>query len=1226
MRDLISGLLGDHRSFPGFGRLIFEVTDGNPLFVEEVLRLAVARGRILDTQNGRLVQMMEAKELPKTLDEAMGLRMLTLDKSTREIVSQASVIGDAFDLSTLVALLGRNEGETLHLLDKAQAQGLVAGVADNDFSNLRFTTSSLRETAYRSTTPEERRRVHRQIGELEESRSGPHTLSKARQLAHHFSLSGEVEKARRYRELARTLRQRPSPDAPVLEGRERRPPEAGPEVNPLDTGGASAGDSAAEGSGAAILAPQLVPQAELTSEDLQMLLRAHFGHDPRATVAEATDPIAKGEEHTYRQALLRTSEKMFRDFLMEGDLASARRVVHFVKSCRELDGSGKESGGGAQDVLSLLASTNTFEILLSDLQAGPGRASQEALALLQEFGTSAESTLGVFVTETDDLRARLLAAQVLKEIAADACRGVLDLIASGDDPVVSRRVVSLLPVLSDDLISELSLAARVRNVGVFGEVIKILHGQPREVRCEVLLSLLRSSSAELVRRGIRYIGEWDLKEMKLQVLGVLTASDSPKILHSGCTVVVRWHLTDAIPRLASVLDKRKPFRFGRAYPAGVRRGAARTLTALGTMEAFDVLSNFVKDNDEEVRRICLALNSEESQEESLDIDDQAPVASWSRRTGVEDLTIEEQGAEAIRLLIVDSHRGEAKRLKRALERSTTAEIEVSQADGLEDTGADYDVIVVGSRRRTQLQPEYLEQLWSRSHTPIVVMAKDSVQGRELQARCEGVQAFIETKKWSPPLLVLTILNALSEHRLLKQLDAAQKDAIFLATHDALTGLHNRNAFRKELRKGINRATRDREHLAVVVVNLDDFRGANKVLDRPSQDKLLKMVAERLSKATRKSDSVACVGAEQFAVMLEELSKDDGGPRVVQKLRETMAQPFDAGERQIKLATRIGMAVFPGDGRDADSLMTHAEEAACLSQYNKVRYFSGAPDPAAELSIRFEERFREAVENKAFSIHYQPIRGTIGNNLAGAEALIRWTDPNGDFIPPEKFIPLAEKSGLIVPLGAWVLETACKQWQEWRKAGLVSVPLSVNISGEQIRSPEQVGRLATLIRGLELPTSLLRLEITERTILEDDEATIAALTILKSMGIGLNLDDFGTGYSSLQLLRRVPVDTIKIDRSYVQDAGTGSDTATLTAAIISMAHRLKLKVVAEGVETRRQWDFLRENDCDEFQGHLFSKALSPEKLLRLLEAERRVADRADDSKARGIVRVGRLSEA
>ncbi len=568
--------------------------------------------------------------------------------------------------------------------------------------------------------------------------------------------------------------------------------------------------------------------------------------------------------------------------------------------------------------------------------------------------------------------------------------------------------------------------------------------------------------------------------------------------------------------------------------------------------------------------------------------------------------------EAVRLLLVNSHRWEAWRIRHALERITTANIEVSHTDDLDDAeaalaGANYDLLVVETRGHEEVRSADLERLWQSRRTPIVALVEDDERGRKLTTRCDGVQDFLVTRGWNQRLLEHTVLGALSRHRLLMELHAARTQEIFLARHDGVTGLQNRASFREDLHFAIVSAKRSHQHVAVVFIDLDSFRGGNQPLGRPDRDKLLRLVAERISKVIRESDKVACVGDSEFIVMLQDPSKDDGAARVIQELHETLAQPLSPGAREIRLAARVGMAIFPGDGRDPDTLIDKAKETTCLSPRSQARHLSKPEKRSDARSLDLESRLREALASKAFSIHYQPIRNALSDKLAGAEALIRWADPREGFIPPEKFIPIAERSGLIIPIGEWVLETACKQWQEWREAGLVSVPLSVNISGVQIRSPEQVGRIATLIRGLALPTSQLRLEITERTILEDDEATISALGILKSMGLGLYLDDFGTGYSSLQLLRRIPVDTIKIDRSYVQDAGTGSDTAILTAAIISMAHRLKLKVVAEGVETRRQFEFLRESDCDEFQGHLFHKALPPEKLIPLLEAERLVVD-------------------
>jgi diguanylate cyclase (GGDEF)-like protein len=389
-------------------------------------------------------------------------------------------------------------------------------------------------------------------------------------------------------------------------------------------------------------------------------------------------------------------------------------------------------------------------------------------------------------------------------------------------------------------------------------------------------------------------------------------------------------------------------------------------------------------------------------------------------------------------------------------------------------------------------------------------------------------------------------------------------------------------------------------LAVLFIDLDNFKHINDSLGHDSGDLLLTLAASRLSDSVNEGDTVTRQGGDEFVLILSE----DGEVQVVtQKILEAMSEPFDINGHELRITCSIGIACYPKDGEDQQTLLKNADAAMYRAKElgrNNAQYYASGMNVKAMERLELENGLYHALARNEFLLHYQPQLDLRTGEIVGMEALVRWQHPERGLVSPAIFIPVAEDSGLIVSLGEWVLRTACTQNKAWQRAGLKPISVAVNLSALQFRQSDLVERVADILRETELDPTCLELELTESLVMQDVEKTIATLSRLKAMGIKLSIDDFGTGYSSLSYLKRFPIDTLKIDQSFVRDITTDPDDAAIAKSIISMAHDMQLRVIAEGVETEAQKSFLSLRRCDEIQGYLFSKpvpAVEFEKLLR-----------------------------
>ncbi len=430
----------------------------------------------------------------------------------------------------------------------------------------------------------------------------------------------------------------------------------------------------------------------------------------------------------------------------------------------------------------------------------------------------------------------------------------------------------------------------------------------------------------------------------------------------------------------------------------------------------------------------------------------------------------------------------------------------------------------------------------------------------------------------------------------------------LAPYDPLTRLPTRELFRDRLGQALAQARRAGQCVAVVFIDLDRFHAINESLGPDSGDHVLQTAAERLTGCVRQVDTVARPGGDEFAVVLVGLTHKLDTAIGARKILHVLSQPYTLGGADIFLTASIGIAVHPSDGETAESLITNADAAAYQAKErggNRCEFFSTEMGAEALDRLALTTELRRSLERGEFLVHYQPQLDLRSGRVVGVEALVRWRHPDAGPISPAQFVPQAEASGLIVPIGEWVLRTACAQNKVWQACGFPSLRVAVNLSARQFRQPDLLGSIQRVLQETGLDPRSLELELTESIIMHNAEAALAALHALNTMGVQLSIDDFGTGYSSLSYLKRFPIQVLKIDQSFVRGLAVDPSDAAIVTAIIALAHSLDLRVIAEGVETEEQLTFLRSHQCDEMQGYYFSRPLPVEEVTQLLREGRRL---------------------
>lgn len=437
------------------------------------------------------------------------------------------------------------------------------------------------------------------------------------------------------------------------------------------------------------------------------------------------------------------------------------------------------------------------------------------------------------------------------------------------------------------------------------------------------------------------------------------------------------------------------------------------------------------------------------------------------------------------------------------------------------------------------------------------------------------------------------------HYIAVQEDITEKKAIekrmeFVATHDVLTGLANRSLLIDHIDISLSQAERHHEQIAIMFLDLDRFKLINDTLGHEVGDELLQHVGERLTKSVRGGDLVARLGGDEFIIVLDYISSEDEVCTIAEKIISLFVKPFDIAGQQHYITTSIGICLYPLDGNDTQTLIKKADTAMYHAKdqgKNNFQFFTEALNQRVQKRVNLEKSLRKAIKNDEFELYYQPQIPTDKVNIFRLEALIRWIHPEQGIISPADFIPVAEETGLIIPLGQWILNTACKQLQQWHELGLENLKVSVNLSVRQFNDEHLLKYIETALIESGLPPHYLVCELTESMMMEDIEMHIEILNSIKSLGVNISIDDFGTGYSNLSYLKRFPINELKIDKSFIDDIETDEDDRNIARSIITLGHNLGLEIVAEGVETVGQLMFLQDNGCDYIQGYYFSKPLA-----------------------------------
>ncbi|HZP87106.1 MAG TPA: EAL domain-containing protein [Burkholderiales bacterium] len=432
---------------------------------------------------------------------------------------------------------------------------------------------------------------------------------------------------------------------------------------------------------------------------------------------------------------------------------------------------------------------------------------------------------------------------------------------------------------------------------------------------------------------------------------------------------------------------------------------------------------------------------------------------------------------------------------------------------------------------------------------------------------------------------------------------SEEQIVRLAHYDELTGLPNRNLFNTHLAHAISRAMRNEQSLAVLFIDLDRFKNINDALGHDIGDEVLQSVATRLSDCVRASDILARLGGDEFIVIAEDIAEPDVVARLAEKLLTTVAEPVLVRNHEFALSVSIGVSIFPQDGTDAQTLLKNADTAMYRAKEtgrNAVKFYSAYMGSANVDRLSWETQLKKAIsDGDQFVLHYQPRLSLVSGRLTAVECLVRWSNPTRGLVPPGQFIPLCEELGLIRQLGTWVLRTAAAQTVAWRKVGLGRIQIAVNISAQQLYASDFLDELRDVLDSCGLEPGALELEITESVMMQRTQHVADLLHAIRTLGIALAVDDFGTGYSSLAYLKRLPIHSLKIDRSFVYEVPDDAGDISIVRAVIALAHSLGMTVVAEGVENRRQLNFLRSEGCDEIQGYLISRPLSAEALTEAL---------------------------
>lgn len=563
---------------------------------------------------------------------------------------------------------------------------------------------------------------------------------------------------------------------------------------------------------------------------------------------------------------------------------------------------------------------------------------------------------------------------------------------------------------------------------------------------------------------------------------------------------------------------------------------------------------------------------------------------------------EQRRLTTVRVLLVEDNPGDARLVELLLSDVVNSAFDIVRAATLGEAFErlnknEFDVALLDLSLPDASGLDSVTALQSAApYLPLVVLSGMADEDVALRAIQGGAEDYLVKGLGDGALISRSIRYAIERKK-------AEVRLAYVSQYDSLTGLANRALFQDRLSQAVARAERDGEMVALISLDLDRFKDFNDALGHSFGDMLLKTAATRMQECVRDGDTVARLGSDEFGIILEDVSDVRFAASVAQKISAVLTEPFTIQGQEMYLSAGMGIAVRPPS--EADGLMRDANAAlqrAKAAGPDNYQFFSSEMNVEAFERLAFESSLRRALEREEFELHYQPQVDLLTGRIVGAEALLRWNHPEQGVVSPARFIPVLEQTGMIFAVGVWVMETACKQTREWRDRGLVpDLRISVNLSAKQFAQRDLGEIISGILERTGLDPDALELEVTESLLMEDTEESNLKLRQLKAdRGVRVSIDDFGIGYSSLAYLKRFPLDVLKIDRSFVRDLTVDPDDAAIVSAIVALARNLRLKVIAEGVETAAQLEYLRRQSCDEAQGYYFSRPLPADEFVHLLE--------------------------
>ena len=555
----------------------------------------------------------------------------------------------------------------------------------------------------------------------------------------------------------------------------------------------------------------------------------------------------------------------------------------------------------------------------------------------------------------------------------------------------------------------------------------------------------------------------------------------------------------------------------------------------------------------------------------------------------------------MRILLVEDDSEDAEFLRICVGRASGRPVDLVRVERLEEAitalGRErFDVVLLDLHLPDATGSECVEQIQKADpHVPIVVLSGQADEDYAVEILNRGVQDYLVKWEGDGRIILRAIRYAIERKRSESKLN-------YLARYDSLTGIPNRQYLRDQLERATTRALRNRKKMGLLFLDLDRFKMVNDTLGHQLGDDLLRAVVGRLKQSIRAGDLLARLGGDEFAVLVEDVE----GPLELESVARTIvacfAQPFELDHRQVSVTASIGITLFPVDNVDPLALLNNADIAMYQAKErgrNTFKFFTQSMHEDILRYHRLETDLKNALANGEFHLVYQPQIALGDRRVHAVEALLRWNHPERGTVGPDEFIAVAEESGHIVPIGMWVLEEACRQLKEWERAGLPLPRVAVNVAPVHFHQPDFHRQIKKTLQRYAVDPSLIELELTERSLMEDTDGVRACLAGLKEIGVRLAIDDFGTGYSCLSYLRSFPIDVLKIDRSFVADLDTSSDDQAICGVILSMAQRLSLAAVAEGIETEQQLEFLVRHGCDLGQGYYFSPPVAPDDVAVML---------------------------